>query len=88
MQKFFAKMVNNEEGVGDIMVFEEPSPVEHTLGSTMSVAILDFRPGSSRVLPAMGCYEDIVSLTPLLLRKRCLPGSVVASTRPNKTDWL
>lgn len=64
--KFFAKMMNSEEGVGDIMVFEEPSPVEHTLGSTTSVAIVDFRTGSTRVLPAVGHYEDVVPVTPLL----------------------
>lgn len=61
--RFFDKMKNGQEGVGDIFVFEEPPPVKNTLGSTTSVAIVDL---CIRVLPVVGQYDQVIPLTPLL----------------------
>jgi hypothetical protein len=59
---FFMTMKTAEEGVGDIMVLEEPPPVKNTLGSTTSVAIVDI---CSRTVPALAHYPDVVPVTPL-----------------------
>jgi hypothetical protein len=45
---------------------EKRSKTTEDLGSTTSVTIVDFRTGSTRVLPAVGHYEDVVPVTPLL----------------------
>ena len=60
--RFFDKMKNGQEGVGDIFVFEEPPPVKNTLGSTTSVAIVEL---CARTLPVVGRYDQAVPLTPL-----------------------